>query len=347
MAAEDVIGGTGMAASTRVLAVVLNWNRSDLSLRAARHALQQRGAAPDVVVIDNGSSDGSVDRLRASGLDLQVLGLAANQGFASGMNVGMAQALAGGYEYVWLINNDAFVGPDCLRTLVDRLASDEQLAVVTPRLLSVDGSEQHAGGTVNLTTAQVATLSAADLEAPRGPGFWLTGTVLLLRTSMLRRVGLFEPQFFAYWEDVDLCSRLTASGATIAAVPAAVATHLGSASSGGLDSPLSTYLMTRNAWLFLLRNTSPSSRWAQWLRYSSEMLEKAASHDLCLASSAVQQAVVSGVSAARWRRVGRPPAILRPAPLERMLFRHPWRATRMLRTAAGWLEPAVPVGASS
>ena len=105
-----------MVKRSPVLAVVLNWNRADLTCTCVSHVLAQRGADADLLVLDNGSTDDSVGTIRASGLDVAVTALDRNCGFAAGMNVGLQHALDHGYEFVWLLNNDAFADPHCLAT---------------------------------------------------------------------------------------------------------------------------------------------------------------------------------------------------------------------------------------
>jgi GT2 family glycosyltransferase len=335
--------GPGLSAETymsvedsRVLAVVLNWNRLDFSLRCARHVLDQINSRADVLIVDNGSTDGSAERVLASGLQVKLLRLRTNQGFAGGMNAGIRHALENGYKYVWLLNNDAFAAPDCLHALVTRLRRDPRLAMVTPRILSPTGSEQHAGGVVDAVTAQLATRSSAEMESPRGEGYWLTGTAPLLRMEAIRDVGPFEPAFFAYWEDVDMSTRLTRRGATIAAVPEAVVTHVGTASGGGFDSPFVWFLMTRNQWLYLARHTDHHSHTAHWLEFVSTVLEWTSVDEWngMKMTRPIVIAMLAGLSAARRGRFGAPPANMSPAAVERFLNWQTRYSIRLLRAAA-------------
>jgi GT2 family glycosyltransferase len=107
-----------------VLAVILNWNGGDYTLTCIRHLLNQSGADADILVVDNGSTDDSLERIRASGLPVRVSPRNANDGFAAGMNVGLQTAQDESYEYVWLVNNDAFAAPTCLAALIARIERD-------------------------------------------------------------------------------------------------------------------------------------------------------------------------------------------------------------------------------
>ena len=323
-----------------ILAVILNWNRSDLTLQCT-DAILDADVVPDkLLVVDNGSAPDQLSELRNGRRPVQLIELGRNLGFAGGMNVGLEHAVANGFDYVWLVNNDAFPDRHCLSRLVQRMESERDLAMVTPRLLSRDGSEQHAGGCVDWLTAGLRVEYASTLAPARGAGTWLTGTLLLMRTATVRQIGMFEPSLFAYWEDVDLSARMTAGQWRLAAVPEASALHLGSASSGGWNSPLACFLMARNGWLFLKRNTETASRLSQWFRYAAAMLERADEYEGQGLSAEVVSAILAGVSAARRGRFGPPPRELTPAAFERALYWRRWRAMRLMRAVARWLDPS-------
>jgi GT2 family glycosyltransferase len=337
MEAQVFAGDTRMSMThPSVLAIVLNWNRPELSVKCAQHVLAQQRASADVLIVDNGSTDDSVERFRRSGLSANVLALPANEGFTGGMNAGLRHALENDYEYAWLLNNDAFAAPDCLHTLLTRLRRDPRLAMVTPRILSPTGNEEHAGGVVDAVTAHLAKRDSAEMESPRGEGYWLTGTAPLLRIEAIRDVGPFEPAFFAYWEDVDMSTRLTRRGATIAAVPEAVVTHVGTASGGGFDSPFVWFLMTRNQWLYLARHTDHHSHTAHWLEFVSTVLEWTSVDEWngMKITRPIVIAMLAGLSAARRGRFGAPPANMSPAALERFLNWQTRYSIRLLRAAA-------------
>jgi GT2 family glycosyltransferase len=322
--------------SPRVTAVILNWNGGEYLSRCVDHALGQRGTAPQVVVVDNASTDGSLDRLPVSSR-IETLRLSSNSGFAAGMNAGIEHALQRGADLVWLLNVDAFADPDCLTQLLARVADDPGLWIVTPRLLNEDGTEQHAGGTVDWYNGDLGLLRSSSLRHAPDDRFWVTGAAPMIRASVFRTAGVFEPAFFAYWEDVDLCARVWHRGGRVAAEPSAVVTHVGSASLGS-QSPGIAFLRTRNAWLFLERNGRLGAPRARWLRFVSSTLERAASlertgsHDAAVAS-------LAGLSAARRRQYGRPPQAMVPAAFEAFCFRHPWRMSGIFTRVANLIEP--------
>jgi GT2 family glycosyltransferase len=319
-----------------VLAVILNWNGIEHTLRCAEHVLALTGAQADLLIVDNGSEDDSLARLRDARLPARVVALETNEGFAGGMNAGLRDAIDHSYQYVWLLNSDAFVEPRCLQSLVERMDRDPTLAMVTPRLLSSDGTEQHAGGTIDWNTGDVTWLKSSELVNASG-NHYLTGTAPLLRVANVVACGLFEPAFFAYWEDADLCVRLRRAGGRLAAVPDATALHLGSASSG-TGSPFAHFLYTRNTWLFLERNARAGSDRVRWWRFASAVTLRAANYDLG-GTAPLVRATLAGLSAARRRQYGPPTFQIEPAMLERWTFKRPWGWSRILQNLADWVEP--------
>ncbi len=211
-----------------------------------------RGAACDVIIVDNGSSEEDRSLLKTT-CSYRVLWLDRNYGFAGGMNAGIEHAVSVGYQFFWLLNNDAFPETDCLATLVSALDANPALATVTP-LLFDDTGEQHAGCRFDWRTALNKPLWSNQLSCAVSRDYWLTGTALLVRSDAIKTVGLFDIGFFAYWEEVDLCFRFTAAGFQFRAVQEARCRHLGSASTGGINSPLSAHLIARNRWRFMKKH---------------------------------------------------------------------------------------------
>jgi GT2 family glycosyltransferase len=208
----------------RVVIVVLNWNGADDTIACLESlaGADLRGAR--VLVVDNGSRDGSVERIRQRLPDQWILSLPRNEGYAGGNDAGIREALAAGAEAVLLLNNDTTVAPDFLTTLVQALNETESAAAVAsavmrmdvPELLDVAYLEVHLElhGVVRLQGVNALPSEGYETRRVVDVG---TGCSLLVRSDAFRRVGLLDADFFAYHEEVDWCIR--------ARLPSRVAQH--------------------------------------------------------------------------------------------------------------------------
>lgn len=210
--------------------VVLSWNTRELTL-ACLAALQRDEStlAREIIVIDNGSHDGSADAIAAAHPGVQLVRNAANRGYAGGNNQGAALAQG---EYLCLLNSDTEVRPLALDRLVGFLRAAPAHGAVAPRLVHPDGSVQHACmrfpglatalcfdtvfGRVWPGTAVVARyhmrdfdhLTSRDVAQPPGACF------VIARAEYLA-MGGFDEELWLYFNDVDLCRRLAQAGRRI------------------------------------------------------------------------------------------------------------------------------------
>lgn len=212
-----------------VAVVVLNWNgwRDTVSCLAALERLEY--SRREVIVVDNGSTDESVNHIRAAFPTIRLLEAGANLGFSGGCNLGIRDALARGFEYIWLLNNDTEVTPRALSALVDTAESDPRIGAVASviyRMDQPDTVEVWGGGHVNLRTGRLQIMTT-----PSEPNC-LFGCSVLLRRHALDRAGLLDERFFLYWEDTDLSLRIRRARYRLAVAAESRVLHRGSASTG-------------------------------------------------------------------------------------------------------------------
>lgn len=236
----------------RVAIVVLNWNgwQDTLACLASLNALDYANYC--ILLVDNGSTDGSVEQFRRVLPSVELLQTGANLGFGGGCNVGIRHALRAGAEYVWLINSDATVDPGALTALVRRADENPQLGAVGSVLFDADALTRvqlWGGGRVGLWLGRsVHCLSAASNID------FVSGASVLLRRAALEQVGLFDDaSFFMYWEDTDLGFRLRKAGWTLAVADDSKIWHKQSTSLG-LGNPLLDEYATRSCVRFLRRH---------------------------------------------------------------------------------------------
>ena len=209
-------------------AVIVNWNTRDLLVRCLE-SLRDNGLGKgrtEVVVVDNGSADGSLQVIAADWPEVKVIANTENVGYVRANNQAIA---ATDGEYVLLINTDAFLQPHALDRLVAQLDADPRAAVVGPRLVYGDGSWQRwtAGRFPSLAVALNYYLYVERLLPgwPRAQGIWLTQDVreafrpdwvcsacMLVRRQALDEVGLLNEEYPAYVEDLEFCERAARAG---------------------------------------------------------------------------------------------------------------------------------------
>ncbi len=236
---------------SQVEIVVLNWNGWCDTL-ACVASLQQLDY-PDfgLTVVDNGSTDDSVQRILAHRPAVRLLQTGVNLGFGGGCNVGVRQALRNGAQYIWLINSDATVDRNALTELVRVAQDNSALGAVGSVLFDAEQTAQiqlWGGGKVNLWTGRS--------YHQRGPAAldFVSGASMLLRREALLQVGLFDEQsYFMYWEDTDLGLRLRGAGWQLGVADRSRVWHKQSASLGQ-NSPLLDQYFTCSAVRFFRKH---------------------------------------------------------------------------------------------
>jgi GT2 family glycosyltransferase len=249
---------------SRVAVVIPTWNGRSLLEAALRSLYAQSYSDYEVIVVDNGSSDGTVEHLRERWPAVHVVALADNVGFAAAVNLGIARAHG---EYVALLNNDMELDPEWLAELVAALDAEPGAgsAASKLRMLREPGVLDGAG---DLVTWYGATWRRGHGEPDRGqydaPGVVASpcAGAALYRRAALDAVGGFDERFFAYLEDADWGLRAQLAGWPCLWVPSAVAYHLGGATSRRMGD-LETELIARNT-LALVVKSFPAARFLLW-----------------------------------------------------------------------------------
>jgi GT2 family glycosyltransferase len=214
-----------------VAAVVLNWcNESDTA--ACLESLASDGYdALSILLVDNGSPDGSGARLHARFPAIPYLPIGENLGYTGGNNRGMERAVAEGAEYVLVINNDAVVEPGCVAALVAAAQSEPRVAAVSPKILRFDDPSRlwFGGGSFDMTRAIGRHIGENLPDRPAETAVreqsFLSGCCLLIPAAVLRAGGYFREDFFAYVEDVEFSLRQVTLGNVLLYAPAARVRH--------------------------------------------------------------------------------------------------------------------------
>ncbi|MEO8431662.1 MAG: glycosyltransferase family 2 protein [Acidobacteriota bacterium] len=238
--------------------IVVNRDGGDSLFAALRSLESQEGIDLCIVVIDNASNPAERERLGREAPEARVVPFSRNLGFAGAANEGIARTRS---SFVLLLNNDAVLANDYVARLAARLAFDDRLAGVQGLVLTADGTRVDSAGVGWNARGEAVPLLGGAMPASAPPEvFEVTGvsaTAALYRREALQRVAplgeVFEPSYFAYYEDVDLSLRLTRAGWRFACDPGAIARHEGSRT-GSRTPWRRARWMARNRWRTLFRN---------------------------------------------------------------------------------------------
>lgn len=258
----------------RVRAVVLCWNNAEIIDRCIEHLLATTWPGRlDVLVVDNGSTDGSVTGWAVRHPEVALVETGANLGFAGGMNEGLRDL--SGVDAVALVNSDAFVEPGWLDPLVQALEADAQVGAACPKILFATPDAEGRSVINNVGNDLGSTWEPRDrgyAEPDRGQydrseDVWgWCGAAVLLRRAYLDDVGLFDERLFLYAEDTDLAWRGARRGWRYRFVPTSVVRHLHRASSGGERTPLLDHLNRRNRLVVVTRHGGWRGASVAWTR---------------------------------------------------------------------------------
>ena len=248
--------------------VILNWN----GLKHLQHYLPrvvETTAGADIVVADNGSTDGSVAWLKEAMPAVKLVLLDKNYGFAEGYNRALAQL--DGYDVFVLLNSDIEPANGWLSPLVEQLEQNEDVAVVVPKLLDDKCRSKFeyagaSGGFIDLLgypfcRGRILNSLEEDhgqYDTPRDV-MWGSGAAFCCRADVYKELGGLAKEFFAHQEEIDLCWRVWLSGRRVMVEPRSKVYHLGGATLS-TDSPFKTLLNHRNNLAMLFRCASPWQR---------------------------------------------------------------------------------------
>lgn len=244
--------------------IILNWNGRKLLEQflpvASRYSITEDA---DLIVADNGSTDDSVEWVKAHHPEVKVLSFSENYGFAEGYNKAIKQTQ---YKYTILLNSDVEVTEDWTRPLLDFMRRNSDVGALQPKIRSWKERTKFeyagaAGGYLDKLGYPYCRGRLFDsIEEDNGQYdgkvvdiCWASGAALMVRTDIYLKVGGLDARFFAHMEEIDLCCRIHGAGYRVVAVPDAMVFHVGGASLAQ-GNPKKTYLNFRNNLLLLHKN---------------------------------------------------------------------------------------------
>ena len=237
--------------------VVLNWNGAEDTLACLNSLAGERPPLCRVLVVDNGSTDGSAELIRDAFADAELLVLPANRGYAAGNNAGFRRVMELQGEYVVFLNNDTIVEAGFWVPLVETLQRNSLAGIAVPKIFYSDSPDTlwYGGGIVRLSTGLISHVGLRKKDSPQFSRpvttWYATGCCLAMRCKDFQALGGFDETFAMYAEDVDLSLRIASLGMSIEYVPSSRVWHKVSASLHG--NPLSKLVKKSFGVLRLLR----------------------------------------------------------------------------------------------
>lgn len=241
-----------------VSVIIVNWNGQKYLEKCLSSLYNQNYKNIEVVFVDNNSSDNSVEFVREKFPQTKIVENNDNLGFAEGNNIGVQNATG---EYIFLLNNDAWVEKDTIEILVNTFKERENVGIVGPKIFNIDGTIQDIGRKIDLLGYPIGinldknTKLVEDL-------FYVSGCAMMLKRDLFIQVGGFDDRFFMFMEEVDLTWRIRLLGYGVITNQDAIVFHYGGGSiTGGVKKPnvYSTsikrvYLRERNTLCMLIKN---------------------------------------------------------------------------------------------
>ncbi len=239
-----------------VSVVIPNYNGCRFLAACLESVFSQGVDNLQVILVDNGSTDGSVSYVEEEFPQVELLFKTENLGFGAAINAGIKSSRS---EYIFLLNNDTELSPDTIALLLRKAVACKEFSFFVPKMLdfkqrdTLDGAGDgylRGGAGYRLGTGE----RDSSLYNREGEVFGACAGAVLYRKDLFDEVGLFDAEFFAYLEDVDLNLRTKWAGLSGCYVPEAVVYHIGSATSGSKINPFIIRLSTRNSFFVLLKN---------------------------------------------------------------------------------------------
>ncbi len=257
----------------KVSVVILNWNRKEMLLDCLRSIKELEYPVHEIIVVDNASTDGSVQAVREAYPDVVLIENENNYGAIGGKNIGLRRALQSDAEYIYMQDNDIVAAKDALTKLVEVAERDPAVGMVGAMMYDYSQPDiiLSAGGIIDWT--QNVSRGRGDNQKDVGqfnkiePVDYLWGGALLVRKSILKHVGLFDEDYIGYWfEDTDLSVRVAKAGYKVLFNPFAKVWHKPHAVAEQF-SYRKKYLAARNAIRFMKKHAK-SWQWAKYLMFA-------------------------------------------------------------------------------
>ena len=245
-----------------VYIILINWNGLDDTLECLESLKKISYKNYKIIVVDNGSKNNQADVIKHNFPNIELIKNEENKGFVIANNQGIRLAVENDADYILLLNNDTVVKRNFLNILIDYGEKNKKVGILGPKILYYNSEKVWSmGGKISyLTGISIMIGKGKDTKEYNKiiePDF-VTGCAMLIKKEIIKKIGLLDPIYFAYYEDSDYCFRVKKAGYKIKVVPESTIWHKKSASAGIKGSnkitPTQAYLWARNGIVFGRKN---------------------------------------------------------------------------------------------
>ncbi len=259
---------TSKGSRLKTAVVILNWNGEEHLQRFLPSVVQHTPAHVDIIVADNGSTDGSISLLETLFSGVKCVRLDKNYGFAEGYNRALKLI---DYDYYILLNSDVEVSEGWTTPLIKEIHENPNVGAISPKILSFNDPSKFeyagaSGGYIDILGYPFCRGRILQyIESDEGQYdsaqdvFWVSGAAFVCRAELFHKMGGFDEDMFAHMEEIDLCWRMQLRGYRIRIIPQSVVYHLGGGTLS-IDSPNKIYLNHRNNLAMLYKCSTPKQR---------------------------------------------------------------------------------------
>lgn len=272
--------------------ILLNFNGEEDTIECLEslQKLNNNGFNIKTIVVDNASDKKFEIRDKKFENDTKVLRSEVNLGFSGGNNLGIEYALKNNADYILILNNDTVVDKDLVKELLSVAEGDKNIGVTVPKIYFAKGCEYHKARYKTEELGKVLWYTGGEMDWKNIIGYhrgvdevdhgqydtvsetqFATGNCMLIKREVLEKVGVFNDDYFLYYEDSDLNMRVKRAGYRILYVPTAIEWHKNASSTGGAGSILQDYYIARNRMLFGMKYASLRTK-AALIRESFKLL---------------------------------------------------------------------------
>lgn len=244
---------------TLISVVIVNWNGSSFIQKCLKSVVEQQYPSLECIIIDNASTDNSLEIISREFPEAHVIRNTTNTGFAHGCNQGLEQSKG---EYVLFLNTDAWLGSNFFQPLLQKIEQEPTIAAIAPKLFQARNPKllDVCGGFWSTTTwlYHIGYSKDASRPAYNKPTYFfaLKGAVLLVRRKHIMKVGAFDDSFWCYYEETDLCHRFLLAGFSCLYYPKSYAYHIGGASAEQVHNALFHFHNFKNQLQSFIKNFS-------------------------------------------------------------------------------------------